>query len=469
MKNALTLTVLIGLLVVIMASFASALTVSDVNIGGSNQDRIANVQSTFTITNDATASVTVNTPTHTADNSKYNIRFSGQTFPLTINAAESKTVTVTADIPLDFDAVDSNTLDDTGFVIGQLTVATTTGVSGTADISMQATNQLEVKDVNIECDGITESIDDGDEVENLRPDMSCSVEVEVENKFRENDVNSQRIGDVEFDTIRVEMTSDEEGLDCEDDDDIDGLDADDEDTVTLECEIEEDADDGKAGVDIRVSGFDENGALHGEEINFKLEVDREKHDLIFKSASANPNTIDSCTGGNVRISANMQNLGQRDEREAKVKASIDALGLSDETAEMEIDEDSSRTVTLNLQLVPETKAGVYSVLLESFYETSVFSNSEAIDLVVEKCEAEGMEEEETEEKETTTTVTPTTTTTPTTTETSAETTAAPRTRVRSSFKDTGAYIGLLIGLGILLLIIIIVLLAIFTRRKGVGR
>ncbi len=469
MKKTLTLTVLLGFLAALMASFAGALTVSDVSIGGSNQDRTANVQSTFMITNDDTTSVTVNAPTHTADNSKYNIRFTGQTFPLTIPASESRQVTITADIPLDFDAVDSNTLKEKAFVIGQLTVSTTGGVSDTADISMQAKNQLEIKDINVDCDGITESVDDGDEVENLRPDMSCSVEVEVENNFRENDVSGQRIGDVEFDTITIEITSDEDDLDCKDDDDVDGLDADDEDTVTLECEIEEDADDGKASVDVRASGFDENGALHGEEINFKLEVDRKKHDLLFKSATLSPNTVDSCTGGNVRVSANMQNLGQRDERDAKVKASIAGLGLSDETAEMEIDEDSSRTVTLNLQLAPETKAGVYSVLLESFYETSVFSNSEALDLVVEKCEAaEDMEEEEeTEEKETTITVTPaTTTTTPTSTETAAETaTAAPRTRVRSSFRDTGAYIGLLIGLGILLLIIIIVLLAIFTRRK----
>lgn len=442
------------------SAFAAVTLPTTVTAGNDRQDRVKDVTTTMTITNTGTAAVTVNSLTTTADVTKYNVRFTGT--PTTIAASSTGTVTITANIPLDHPAVDAKTLKVAAIEVGTITLQTTEGsnaaVTTTSKLLLQAKNQLEIDDADIDCDGISASVDDGDDVENLKPDMDCTVTVSVENNFRESDVNSQKIGDIRFPDIRVTIEIDDPDFDEDEDEDIDNLDAGDDDEVSLDFEIDEDADDGSFSMKLRVEGRDENGALHGEEFNVDLEVERLTHDLQMKSYGLTPTTVTNCADTTARASLQLSNVGTRDERDAAVEIDAGELKFTDKRTNVEIDEDDSRSFTFSIPVKRDTKPGLYSVTARTFFDENEVSNTATADLTVVKCTAE--EEEEEEEPVVVTPPTPQPQTPPT------PPAPTPRPQVRSNgFTESPAYLYVLGGAVVLVVIIIVVLLASFARRK----
>lgn len=447
--------------VVIFATGASALQISTATIGNADQDRVKDVSTTVTVTNDGTAALT-NVVMSFAGDSRYNVRFDPATFNLAVGATQ--TVTVTGDIPTNFDAVikhasDANFLKETPFKIGTVKAASGS-VEITADLNMQAANQLTIKKVNVICDDKSERLDDGESFEELSPDMQCSITIEFENTFNDNDRDDLRIGDVEFDPVYIEVESTDSDLDLDEDDDV-SLDADDNDETTFDFEIEDDTEEGKYPVEIRVYGTDENGAYHGELWEVKLEVARLKHDVQIKSASINPVQMSACNENRLNVDATILNLGKRDEENVVVQAIIPDLNLEQKRSDLELDQDDSERVSFNFNIPQDTASRVYTLELNTFFDTSALSNTKRFDFVVEKCDKE----------DTTTTSTPvkddstvTVTTADTTVTTDGSTTARVRSAGVSSFKDSPAYIWLLAGISVLLAVIVIVLLIVLFRR-----
>jgi hypothetical protein len=449
---------------------ASALQLTSPTIGNDDQDRIKNVSSTFTVTNNDTVSITA-TFTSTAE-AKYNVRFSPSIVNLT--AGQSTPVTVTADIPLDFNAVETakgaSFLDEKSFVIGQIQGRIGAVVAATADLKLQAANQLKIKKARLECGTKAESLDDGDKVENLKPDSQCSIEVEVENNFPQDDDedasgNELKIGDIEFDTVDVELEVDDSDFDLNEDEEIDGLGADDEDTVDVDFDIDEDTDDGTYTLDVFVSGRDENGATHGEHWEIRLEVERLNHDIQIKGQTISPDRIDSCEGGSVRVTSRISNMGKRDEDDVAAELSIPELKFTKRVDQIELDEDDSTTVNFIADVPAGTKPGVYRAVLSTFFDGTAPSQSQALEFSVDKCEEEpSVVTTEPQTGQTGTTVqTGTQTTTPTG---ATGAVAVPRARVTSSgsFTQSAGYLWLLGGLGVVLLIIIIALVAVAFRK-----
>lgn len=446
-------------LVLTTSAFAAATLPTSVTVGNDRQDRVKDVTTTMTITA-GTAALTNLALTTNADVTKYNVRFTGT--PTTIAASSSATVTITANIPLDHPSVDAKTLKEAAIEVGTVTLAYTEGGNTATPITtkllLQAKNQLEVDDADIECDGITASVDDGDDVENLKPDMDCTVTITVENNFRESDVNSQKIGDIRFPDIRVGLEIDDPDFDEDEDEDIDNLDAGDDDEVSLDFEIDEDADDGSFSMKIRLEGRDENGALHGEEINVDLEVERLTHDLQLKAFGLTPATVTNCADTTARTSLQLKNVGTRDERDAAVEVDAGELKFTDKRTNVEIDEDDSRSFTFSIPVKRDTKPGLYTVTARTFFDENEVSNTATADLTVTKCTLE--EEEEEEEPVVTQPPAPQPQTPPT------PPAPTPRPQVRSnSFTESPAYLYVLGGAVVLVVIIIVVLLASFARRK----
>lgn len=472
MKKLTTMIACIALLV-LMALSVSALQFSDVTIGDDDQDRRKNISKTFTVTNDAASDVTA-TFSSTAD-ARFNIRF--DPISATILTGQGVTVKVTGDIPLDFDAVEKSKsstkfLDEVAFEIGIIEAKIGGVTNASAKLNMQAVNQLEIKKARIECGTKSESLDDGDRIDNLKPDMQCTIEIEVENNFDDDDDeddqgNELLIGDIDFDSVDVEIEIDDRDLDVDEDDDLDGLSADDEDEVGLDFEIEDDTDDGTYTMEIRVIGKDDNDATHGELWKIKLEVERLTHDLQLRSPTISPSRISACDGGSIRVTSRIINVGKRDEDEAAVELSIPDIKFNKRIDQIELDEDDSTSVNFIADVPADTRAGIYRAILSTFFDNTAPSNSQALEFTVDKCE----------EEDTTVVITPDDTqtgTTGTTTATGTGTTdptaatgavAAPRARVRSSgFTDSPAYLWLLGVLGVVLLIIIIVLLVVAFRK-----
>lgn len=445
---------------VLFAAGVSALQVSVGTIGNSDQDRVSNVSTTVTVTNDGGTALS-NVVMSFAGDSRYNVRFDPATFDLASGAVQ--TVTVTGDIPVSFDAVvkqsgDSDFLKQTPFKAG--TVKAVSGsIESTADLNMQAVNQLKIKKINAVCGDKSERLDDKEEFEELSPDMACSITVEFENLFNDNDRDDLRIGDVEFDPVYVEVESMDSDLDLDEDDDT-SLDADDKDEMTFDFEIEEDTEEGKYPIEIRVYGVDENGAYHGEMWEVKFEVERLKHDIQIKSASLSPVQFDNCQDRRISLDARLVNLGKRDEEEVVARATIEELGLEEKKSNIELDEDDDESISFTFTIPKGTESRVYTVELNTLFDTTALSNTKRFDFVVEKCEV--AEDTTTAVDTTTDTTTVTTTDVPVTT--GATTTARVRSSSASSFKDSPAYIWLLAGISVLLAVIVIVLLIVLFRR-----
>jgi hypothetical protein len=473
MNKVATVLALVALFVLAAAS-VSALQVGSATIGNKNQDRIKNVSTTFTVTNNDTTTVTV-TFASTAD-SKFNIRFEPATVNLT--ASQSTSIKVIGDIPLDFHAVEpsssaSDFLKEKAFLIGQIQGKIGTTVAASADLKMQAANQLEVKKARLECGTKAESLDDGDKVENLKPDTQCTIEVEVENNFPEDDDedasgNDLKIGDIEFDTVEVSIEIDDSDFDVDEEEDLDGLGADDEDEVSIDFDIDEDVDDGTFTMDIFVEGRDDNGATHGEHFEIRLEVERLTHDIQIRAPSLTPERLSACEGGEVRVSSRVANFGKRDEDEVAAELAVPELKFTKRVDQIELDEDDSTTVNFAVPVPANAKPGIYRATLSTFFDNTAPSNAQALEFTVDKCEEEEsavtVEEGQTQTGATGTAVQAGTQTTTQTGATGAA--AVPRARVRSAggFTDSPAYLWLLGGLGVVMLIIIIALF-VFAFRK----
>lgn len=440
---------------VLFAAGASALQLSTAAIGSADQDRVKDVSTTVTVTNDGTAAVNDIIMSFAGD-SRYNIRFSPSTFNL--SAGSSQTVTVTGDIPTNFDAVikqasDANFLKATPFKIGTVKAASGS-VEAIADLNMQAANQLQIKRVTAVCGDNSERLEDNEAFEDLSPDMACSITVEFENTFNDDDRDDLRIGDVEFDPVYIEVESTSSDLDLDEDDDT-SLDADDKDEMTFEFDIEDDTDEGKYSIEIRVYGADENGAYHGELWTIKFEVERLKHDIKIKSASLMPTQVSSCQEGKINVDATIINLGKRDEEAVIVQALIPDLNLEKKSLALELDQDDSERVSFSFTIPKDAESKVYTLELNTFFDSTALSNTKRFDFVVEECK-----------QEETTAVSEDKTTTVTTQDVPA-TTGTTTARVRtagSSFKESPAYIWLLAGISVLLAVIVIVLLIVLFRK-----
>lgn len=464
----------IALLMVLIALFAvsaTALQVPNLALGSSNQDRNANLSVAVTITNTNGGNLSNIQVTPSPTEAKYAMVVSN--VPQNITGSTGQ-FTLTVTLPLDHPAVDASTLKETGFHVGTFTVSATNSSGGqessVGNVSMQAVNQLEIDKVRLECDSTSKSIDDGDDVNNLKPGESCTMEIEVKNNFDDDDRNDLRIGDVDFDTVTINVDSSDTGdVDIDDDNDIDDISSDDEDIATFEIEIDEEADDGKVSVDIEVSAFDENGALHGEALEFDLDIERLTHDIQLRSVDLTPNRISVCEDSNVRAVANILNQGKRDEDEVAVEVSVEELKFTDKRDNIELDRDERESASFDIPVPSNTKPGVIRVDFRTFFDNVAQSNTGSVDLTVEECAIEEPEEDTSSSSDNTPSTvvvpnpTPVQVTPPSAPAPSpTQATAAPK---KSGFTDSTAYVVLLIVGIVFVLVVIGVLLVVLLRRR----
>lgn len=451
------------LLIALFAVCASALQVSSPTIGSATQDRVVNVQTSFTITNNQTGTMTNIAVSFGggAENVKYLLTASG--IPQSLAPGASASITVNGTVPLDHPAVDATTLKAQAVKIGTVAVSGTVNGntdSATVDVLMQAINQLTIKKARIECGDKSQSLDDGDRVNNLKPGTDCSLEVQVENNFDDSDRNNQKIGDIEFSTIDVTLDSSNSDADIDEGDDISDLSADSDDAITADIQIDPEADDGAITIDIRVSGRDENNALHGEARSFKLDITRLTHDLQIQRVELSPSLVTVCENTNVKASVSILNQGKRNEDEAAVEISIPDLKFIKKIENIELDKDDSTAVSFDIPVAKNAKAGVVRVDVKTYFDTLAPSNSGSADLTISACE-----EEETvevvEENKTTSVVVPQVT--PVTTSGQAQ--AAPKKTASTSFTSSPAYVALLAVLCVLIAGGIAALVVFIVRKK----
>lgn len=382
MKKLIVLTIM----AVLLALTAQAMTISSPTIGDEDQDRVVNVSSTFTVKNDDTANALTNVQLSSTAPGSYNVAFSPSSIA-SIAPGASETVTVTATIPDDHDGIDSN-FEPNPLVVGQIQgTGTLAGNSDTdsANLQVQAVNHLRIDKVRVECDTKSKSVDDGDKVDNILPGENCNIEITIENRFDDRTDQGEKITDVTFRDVNVRMDSNNGDVDVDIDDEPSDIDPEDEDTAdgTIEVDPEADRD---ARVTIEVEAIDDNGAKHGEKLEFEIEVKRLRHDVQIRQADANPNTLDNCEAQDVRINVNVRNMGKRDEDEAAVEINVPDLQYVDKETPFQLDVDDSRTVVFDVPVPEGADAGLYQVDIETFFDTLASSNLGKVEFTVTECE-----------------------------------------------------------------------------------
>jgi len=451
----------------VIAVGASALQVSAPVLGSLTQERNTNVTTQFTITNDGTSTLSGITIL-TTGNTAYSLAVPSSTPDLTPGA--QVTLTVAGFIPLSHSGVDPTTLDEQALPVGTITVQGTNSSgaqqSAVVNVSAQAKNQLNIKKVRIQCDTTSKSLSNGDTVKNLKPGESCSMEVQVENLFNDNE-NALKTSGIEFTTTDVRVESGSNDVDVNDNSDsIDNLNAGDDDSLSFDLTIEDDADAHTVSVDITVKATDENGAIHGETRHVRMEVVRVTHDIQVKRIEVSPSRIETCDATNVRLAVGVLNLGKRDEKDAAVEVTANDLKFVKKSATVELDKNDETTINFDIPVPKNQKAGTVRIDAQTFFDTLAASNTASVDLIVEPCSADAAS---TPVVSTTTggTATPVVTQTQPSTvivpASSSGTAAAPK--KTSSFTDSNAYVALLVVASVVILLVLIGMIAMLVRRK----
>jgi hypothetical protein len=440
MKKVTLMTAVLVLAVALFAGAVSAdLTVTSPTLGDDSTDYGETVSTTFTITNTGNETVNGISVSSTAS-SIFNVTFTNAPTSLAANA--SATVTVTGFVDSSVDAVDSSyseAADNIGNVVVSGTDTSGT-VSSTVALNMQVENQLTINKVRISINGENEkSFDEDDELDDIKPGDRLTISVEVENGF--GDDNDEEYEDFDFDDSDTIVGYDFDSSDFDDDTDDDDIkvNADSEKTITFsEVDVEYDANDDYT-LEVWVSGTAENDdhttGRHGQMIEIDIELDKEDHEIVFKSVSLSPKTLfDGRRDFDVRTS--FVNIGDDDEDNVAIGVEIPSLGISEIRDGIELDEGDDGSRTISIALPEDAEAGTYNVEISTYWNGDILSQQKIETLTIEG-------------EEDTTTVTVPTTTTPTappvvTTTTTSGTRTVSASSSDDSFFDSGLGIAVLI-------------------------
>ena len=449
----------------VLFSFVLAdLTVTDVNLGGDNQERtfdddepVYADEKNFTITNNGNSTVTgINISSNAA--SEYNVTFSGFTAGFNLTNGSSKTITVEAIVPEDFDAVDDEGREE-AMDIGDI-IVTSSASNATADLFMQAENMLIIDEVTIEWDDKDEEVDDGDSIDEVKPGDTITMTIVVENLYDDS-------GNYDFDIEDIEIqleSSDDDEVDFDDDNkDIGDIDGEEDTEETFNIEVEEDAE-GDYTITIMVTGEDENEALHGAYMEFEIEVEREDEDIRIMTAELIPESV-SCDR-NIRLETEIENIGDDNSEEIVLLIESDDFDYRERIVNIDLDTEDDYDKTFTINVPEDAEEGIYLFSVKTFFDSDDYNYDDYNDVIdvmltVRDCEVTppaDEEDEEEEEEDGDIIVQP-----PTTPPTGGVVYGQPVSAVEDFF-DTPAYLALLAVGGLIGIALLFLAIAIIVRR-----
>ncbi|MBI2137456.1 hypothetical protein HYU12_02975 [Candidatus Woesearchaeota archaeon] len=422
------------------------------------KDRNKNLTGTVTLTNKGGETIKNIKFSKITGTGKYANAFANQnsfgvTLPATVAEllpGASVDATVTLRVPENLDAVDS-TLKAAAFNVAQL-IFTATKADGTAiapitsAVTMQARNNLQIKTSTIQFNGKSEKLSNGKTVDTIKPGMSITVELEVENKFKDDDEVS--IEDIEITAL---STGDDKDLDVDENENIDDLGPEDTETIQLEFTVEDDARKGREPLEITLEGIDENGAIYGEKWEVDLDIEREDHEISVQSTSLSSETI-SCQEA-TELTVQIKNTGRNKEDDVFLRVFSPEIANYQSNLEIgTLDENDENTQRFAIPVPESLVPGSYRVTIETYYDVGKKSDTDAEIIKKEACvkPQEPAKPQEPSVPDVVVVPTPPTTvtqpTTPTTTTTQQPpiTGAVTATPEKESFLDSSAFMALLI-------------------------
>ncbi|MEK6916125.1 MAG: hypothetical protein AABW92_00110, partial [Nanoarchaeota archaeon] len=242
------------------------------------------------------------------------------------------------------------------------------------------------------------SLDDGDSFDKVSKGDNIVIDLEVENRF-DNNGNCDEpddYGDCEIQDIEGELEPNDSDFD-DDSASFGDLKADKAAIEVLSFNVPSDIDEDDYDFELWVTGEDENGALHGEFMEFTLEVTVPDDEITVVTASLSPSIL-LCGETLTTLKVVIENTGLDDQDKASIFVISSKLGIRQEVYNIVIDEGDRVTKTFDLTLPSNLKTGEYVIAIEANYNKNVQTDLDSVVLTVTDC---------------TTTTTPTTPATPT--------------------------------------------------------
>lgn len=305
-------------------------------------------------------------------------------------------------------------------------------------------------------------ISDGDKIRaEAKPGSIVVFNFRIGNAFSDAD-------DIEIKDVIIEITIEDidDGDDMDEESDDFDIDADDKsDRVKIEFEVPLEVEEKDYTVRIFIAGEDEEDVDHEIYWEIELEVEKESHFVYIKDADLFPQTVECDRTASLDVE--LLNLGAHDEDEAILEIKNLALGIDIKEKDIEVEEDPDGDNTFekvyDLEIDDNAGAGVYPIVIKTYYKENKLSDTEVVELTVEEC----TNPQQTTPPQTTTAPPPITTTPPPiTTQPGQPTiinppiiTQADQSSSESSFTSSTAYMVILIivnviGIGVIITLII---------------
>jgi hypothetical protein len=212
-------------------------------------------------------------------------------------------------------------------------------------------------DLNLDCD---------DELEEIPPRASLSMEAIIDNIF---DTDS----DLDFQDVDLEIDSDNSDVDPDDTSEEDDIDADESWSFSTGFDIDDDVEDGDdATIEIRVEVEDENGARHGFRHEADLQFELPQGVVDITEFSVSPTRV--CAGDAASVDFEIENKGSDDQDNVRFTIVNSQLDIDEVYSGIDIEDaeqsTSDRTYedTFRFTVDNDVSAGQYNIRGTVYYE-----------------------------------------------------------------------------------------------------
>ncbi|MEM2131610.1 MAG: hypothetical protein QXR96_03730, partial [Candidatus Woesearchaeota archaeon] len=355
----------------------SNLEFSDALLGSDTQQRGLNISTLIyvkNIGNSELKNLAVSFNALSVYNLKYN--FSKNT----IQPNETIELTIFGYVPLNFNAVDSKGKKKS-FKISDLTItgynSTGSQYSNTKAVYMEAENKLRLtSDSAILINEDESSFRNGKEYDIKRGDK-IELSIELENRFSTSGNCDTESSDCEIDTIDLTVESADSDMDVEKDVSFGTLNPNKKSTKKISFSVPDDLEEDVYDFYLYFTGEDENGALHGDYYEFKLNLELENDEITITNVNLFPNEF-NCIEKTGKLNVEIKNTGKNEQDEVSIFIDSSKLDLLDSIYNIVLDENEKTTRTFNFELPKNLNKGVYSILVRANYDSDVESDREII-------------------------------------------------------------------------------------------
>ena len=197
---------------------------------------------------------------------------------------------------------------------------------------------------------------------------------------------------------RIRIKEIDDGSDLEETSTNIDLDAENDDLVDVNFGIPVDANAGTYNVIIEGEGEDRNHTIYRTEVNLKLPIKKESHDIRITGYRLNPSIVDC--NRKVKITADAINAGSNSEDEVAMEFKSDDLKINSITRDITLEssndaivEDKKYTKTLNVEIPNTFKKMAYPILINLYWKNNILFDQKTMYLSVRDCGAEATTEQ----------------------------------------------------------------------------